>query len=147
MAHSDTRSSDFGIAQECSGLLRRDSKGISHTDRGCIVNVLAGRFTSFPRMKTEKIGYGAGARDFKDFPNVLRLTVGESSAEHKVLAPEETITILEANVDDMTPQVFGYVMERVLQEERWMCCHRSADEEEPAAMLLTVLCYPEDGSG
>src|SRR5437660_2541182 len=86
-----------------------------------IVNVLASRFTSFPRMKTEKIGYGAGTRDFKDFPNVLRLTVGESTGSEtnetaKVLAPEETITILEANVDDMTPQVFGYVMDRVLQE-------------------------------
>src|SRR5581483_10653431 len=49
-----------------------------------IVNVLARRFTNFPKMKTEKIGYGAGTRDFKDFPNVLRMTLGESSDEHKV---------------------------------------------------------------
>jgi uncharacterized protein (TIGR00299 family) protein len=125
-----------------------------------IVKVLAGRFTSFPRMKTEKIGYGAGTREFKDFPNVLRLTVGEtftcetragealgfeSSAEHKVLAPEETITILEANVDDMTPQVFGYVMERVLQEGALDVFATAVQmKKSRPAMLLTVLCYPED---
>ncbi len=120
-----------------------------------IVSVLAGRFTSFPRMKTEKIGYGAGTRDFKDFPNVLRLTVGETtlgenlswegSAEHKVLAPEETIIILEANVDDMTPQVFGYVMERVLQEGALDVFATAVQMKKGRpAMLLTVLCYPED---
>ena len=110
-----------------------------------IVNVLASRFTSFPRMKTEQIGYGAGTRDFKDFPNVLRITVGESISENKVLAPEETITILEANVDDMTPQVFGYVMERVLQEGALDVFATAVQmKKNRPAMLLTVLCYPED---
>jgi hypothetical protein len=110
-----------------------------------IVNVLARRFTSFPKMKTERIGYGAGTRDFKDFPNVLRMTVGESSDENKVLAPEETITILEANVDDMTPQVFGYVMDRVLQEGALDVFATPVQmKKNRPAMLLTVLCYPED---
>src|SRR5216684_2952126 len=44
-----------------------------------IVHVLATRFGKFPQMKTTKIGYGAGSRDFKDFPNVLRLTIGDSA--------------------------------------------------------------------
>ncbi|HEV2991477.1 MAG TPA: nickel pincer cofactor biosynthesis protein LarC [Candidatus Angelobacter sp.] len=110
-----------------------------------IVNVLARRFTSFPKMKTEKIGYGAGTRDFKDFPNVLRLTVGESSEEHKVLSPEETITVLEANIDDMTPQVFGYVMDRVLQEGALDVFATAVQMKKTRpGMLLTVLCYPED---
>jgi uncharacterized protein (TIGR00299 family) protein len=110
-----------------------------------IVNVLANRFASFPRMKTEKIGYGAGTRDFKDFPNVLRLTLGETSEDHKVLAPEETITILEANVDDMTPQVFGYVMDRALQEGALDVFATAVQmKKNRPAMLLTVLCYPED---
>ncbi len=80
-----------------------------------IVHVLATRFGKFPQMKTTKIGYGAGSRDFKDFPNVLRLTIGDSADEHSAV-PVETVTILEANLDDMTPQVFGYVMDRALQE-------------------------------
>src|SRR5690242_17239523 len=83
-----------------------------------IVNVLAARFSSFPRMKPVRTGYGAGTRDFKDHPNVLRLTIGETllTEDQQSLIPEELITILEANVDDMTPQVFGYVMERALHE-------------------------------
>ena len=110
-----------------------------------IVNVLAGRFTNFPKMKTGKIGYGAGTRDFKDFPNVLRMTLGESSDEQKVLAPEETITILEANVDDMTPQVFGYVMDRALQEGALDVFATAVQmKKSRPGMLLTVLCYPED---
>ncbi|MGZ4889055.1 MAG: nickel pincer cofactor biosynthesis protein LarC, partial [Candidatus Angelobacter sp.] len=80
-----------------------------------IVSVLASRFSHFPTMKTEKIGYGAGTRNFKNSPNVLRLTVGETTAQHDSPFPVEEITVLEANVDDMTPQVFGYVMEQALQ--------------------------------
>src|SRR5215467_15672234 len=72
-----------------------------------IVSVLASRFGSFPHMKPEKTGYGAGSRDLGDFPNVLRITVGETLEQHPSLFPEEAITILEANVDDMTPQLFG----------------------------------------
>jgi uncharacterized protein (DUF111 family) len=81
-----------------------------------IVSVLASRFSQFPAMKTEKIGYGAGTRNFKNSPNVLRLTIGETTAaQHESAFPMEEITVLEANVDDMTPQVFGYVMEQALQ--------------------------------
>jgi len=115
-----------------------------------IVNVLAARFTSFPKMKTGKIGYGAGTRDFQDFPNVLRITVGESTGAetdqaHKVSVPEETITVLEANVDDMTPQVFGYVMDRVLQEGALDVFATAVQmKKNRPGMLLTVLCYPED---
>jgi pyridinium-3,5-bisthiocarboxylic acid mononucleotide nickel chelatase len=110
-----------------------------------IVSVLASRFAPFPRIRTEKIGYGAGTRDFKDFPNVLRLTVGETREDHKVAAPEETITVLEANVDDMTPQVFGYVMERALQEGALDVFATAVQmKKNRPGMLLTVLCYPED---
>src|SRR5207302_8862693 len=77
-----------------------------------IVSVLASRFSQFPTMKTEKIGYGAGTRNFKNSPNVLRLTIGGTkAAQHESAFPVEEITVLEANVDDMTQQVFGYGME------------------------------------
>src|SRR5713226_4960892 len=62
-----------------------------------IVSVLASRFSHFPAMKTEKIGYGAGTRSFKNSPNVLRLTVGETAAQHESPFPVEEITVLEAN--------------------------------------------------
>jgi uncharacterized protein (TIGR00299 family) protein len=109
-----------------------------------IVHVLATRYGKFPQMKTHKIGYGAGSRDFKDFPNVLRLTLGESSEEHNAV-PVETINILEANLDDMTPQVFGYVMERALQEGALDVYGTAVQmKKNRPGMLLSVLCRPED---
>src|SRR5947209_1163756 len=112
-----------------------------------IVNVLAGRFANFPKMKPVKTGYGAGTRDFKDHPNMLRLTIGETLEEHRSIIPEEAITILEANVDDMTPQVFGYVMERALQEGALDVFGTSVQmKKNRPGMLLTVLCHPEDAA-
>src|SRR5258707_11209939 len=51
-----------------------------------IVHVLASRFGQFPTMRTDKIGYGAGSRNFKNFPNVVRLTVGETADESATTA-------------------------------------------------------------
>ncbi len=111
-----------------------------------IVKVLASQFGQFPRMKPEKIGFGAGSRDFKNFPNVLRITVGESLADEAAwMVPEETIAILEANVDDMTPQLFAYVMDRALQEGALDAFATSVVmKKNRPGMLLTVLCRPED---
>lgn len=110
-----------------------------------IVSVLASRFGSFPRMKPEKIGYGAGSRDLGDFPNVLRITVGETLEQHSSLFPEEAITILEANVDDMTAQIFGYVMDRALQEGALDVFATSVQmKKSRPGLLLSVLCRPED---
>jgi len=111
-----------------------------------IVSVLASRFSQFPAMKTEKIGYGAGTRNFKNSPNVLRLTVGETAAaQHEPAFPVEEITVLEANVDDMTPQVFGYVMEQALQNGALDAFGTPVQmKKSRPGMLLTVLCRTED---
>jgi pyridinium-3,5-bisthiocarboxylic acid mononucleotide nickel chelatase len=111
-----------------------------------IVSVLASRFSQFPAMKTDKIGYGAGTRNFKSSPNVLRLTVGETSTtQHESPFPMEEITVLEANVDDMTPQVFGYVMEQALQNGALDAFATPVQmKKSRPGMLLTVLCHTED---
>ncbi|MFL6310635.1 MAG: nickel pincer cofactor biosynthesis protein LarC [Terriglobales bacterium] len=111
-----------------------------------IVSVLASRFSQFPTMKTEKIGYGAGTRNFKNSPNVLRLTVGETTAaQHESAFPVEEISVLEANVDDMTPQVFGYVMEQALQNGALDAFGTPVQmKKSRPGMLLTVLCRTED---
>jgi pyridinium-3,5-bisthiocarboxylic acid mononucleotide nickel chelatase len=110
-----------------------------------IVSVLASRFSQFPAMKTEKIGYGAGTRNFKNSPNVLRLTVGETAAQHESAFPVEEITVLEANIDDMTPQVFGYVMEQALQNGALDAFGTPVQmKKSRPGMLLTVLCRTED---
>ena len=110
-----------------------------------IVNVLVSRFAQFPRMKPEKTGYGAGSRDFKNFPNVVRLSVGESLAEHALPFATEEISVLEANLDDMTPQVFGYVMERVLEQGALDVFATPVQmKKNRPGTLLTVLCRPQD---
>jgi uncharacterized protein (TIGR00299 family) protein len=111
-----------------------------------IVRVLASRFSQFPTMKTEKIGYGAGTRNFKNSPNVLRLTVGETTAaQQESPFPVEEITVLEANVDDMTPQVFGYVMEQALQNGALDAFGTPVQmKKSRPGMLMTVLCRTED---
>jgi uncharacterized protein (TIGR00299 family) protein len=108
-----------------------------------IVSTLATRFGGFPAMKLEKSGYGAGTRDFHGFPNVLRLTVGHAEAEAS-LAPLEQINILEANLDDMNPQVFGYVMDRALGLGALDVFGTAVQmKKNRPGMLLTVLCRPE----
>src|SRR5215467_13871700 len=72
-----------------------------------IVSTLTRRFGSFPEMKVEKSAYGAGSRDLADRPNVLRIVVGESVPTVAAGPGSETITVLEANLDDLNPQVFG----------------------------------------
>lgn len=110
-----------------------------------IVSVLASSFSQFPTMKTEKIGYGAGTRNFKNSPNVLRLTVGERATQHESPFPVEEITVLEANIDDMTPQVFGYVLEQALQSGALDAFGTPVQmKKSRPGMLLTVLCRTED---
>jgi len=113
-----------------------------------IVKTLATRFTAFPEMKIEKSGYGAGSRDFPGHPNVLRLTVGESTSSHlAVNTSAETITILEANLDDMNPQVFGYVMDRLLEEGALDAFGMPVQmKKNRPGMVLTILCKPDDAA-
>ena len=110
-----------------------------------IVNVLVKRFGNFPTMKIEKSGYGAGGRDLPGHPNVVRLTVGEALPELAAKTSQETISVLEANLDDLNPQVFGYVMDLLLQEGALDCFGVPVQmKKSRPGTLLTVLCKPED---
>ena len=112
-----------------------------------IVKMLASRFTAFPEMKIEKSGYGAGSRDFPGHPNVVRLTIGEAASTLAAKTASETITVLEANLDDLNPQVFGYVMDRLLEEGALDAFGMPVQmKKNRPGMLLTVLCRPEDAS-
>ncbi len=112
-----------------------------------IVKTLAKRFAAFPEMKIEKSGYGAGTREFPGLPNVLRLTIGESVPTLAAKTASETVTVLEANLDDLNPQVFGYVMDRLLEEGALDVFGVPVQmKKNRPGTLLTVLCKPEDAS-
>ncbi len=109
-----------------------------------IVKTLATRFAAFPEMRIEKSGYGAGSRDFPGHPNVVRLTIGESVSTLAAKTATETIAVLEANLDDLNPQVFGYVLDRLLEEGALDAFAMPVQmKKNRPGTLLTVLCKPE----
>jgi uncharacterized protein (TIGR00299 family) protein len=118
-----------------------------------IVKTLAARYAAFPEMKIEKSGYGAGSRDFPGHANVLRLTIGEALPElaaktSQGKTTQETVTVLEANLDDLNPQVFGYVMDRLLEAQALDVFGVPVQmKKNRPGTLLTVLCKPEDAAG
>jgi hypothetical protein len=112
-----------------------------------IVKTLCKQFSSFPEMKIDKSGYGAGSRDLPGHANVVRLTIGEAQSEVVRKTSDETITVLEANIDDLNPQVFGYVMDRLLEEGALDAFGIPVQmKKNRPGMLLSVLCRPQDAS-
>ena len=112
-----------------------------------IVSTLCARYSTFPEMKVGKIGYGAGTRDFPSHPNVVRLTIGEAQLALASKVSQETISVLEANLDDLNPQVFGYVMDRLFKEGALDAFGIPVQmKKNRPGMLMTVLCRPEDAS-
>jgi hypothetical protein len=113
-----------------------------------IVKTLTARFASFPAMTIENTGYGAGTRDFHEHPNLLRLTIGEARPADTTIhdaAIHEQIVILEANLDDLSPQVLAYAMERLLSAGALdvFSVPVQMKKSRPGA-LLTVLAKTED---
>jgi uncharacterized protein (TIGR00299 family) protein len=112
-----------------------------------IVAVLATRFSAFPEMRIEKLGYGAGTRDFPAHANVLRITVGEAIPQLAVKTSQETIVVLEANLDDMNPQVYGYVIDRLLEAGALDVFSTPVQmKKNRPGSLLTILAKLEDAS-
>jgi uncharacterized protein (TIGR00299 family) protein len=77
-----------------------------------ILTTLGSEFGSMPPMKVERIGYGAG-RDNLPHPNLLRLIIGDSES----ISGREKVVVIETNIDDMNPQFYDYVMEKLLAME------------------------------
>jgi pyridinium-3,5-bisthiocarboxylic acid mononucleotide nickel chelatase len=77
-----------------------------------LITGYAQEFGPAPPMRIAQIGYGAGNRDFADTPNVLRVLIGEADAT----APSHTVVVIEAEIDDMNPQIFGVLMDRLLAQ-------------------------------
>ena len=74
-----------------------------------LVSEFADDYGPLPPMRIESIGYGAGSRDPRGHPNVLRVLVGETAAGEG----RERVVVVECEIDDMNPQIFGVLMERL----------------------------------
>ncbi|MES2391575.1 MAG: nickel pincer cofactor biosynthesis protein LarC [Acidobacteriota bacterium] len=102
-----------------------------------ILRTLNPTFSQQPPMRVDSIGYGAGSRNPPDFPNVLRLSIGESTAS----AHTETITVLETALDDLSPQLIAHVAETALAQGALdvMLTPVVMKKGRPGT-LLTILC-------
>jgi uncharacterized protein (TIGR00299 family) protein len=76
-----------------------------------LLKYLARGFVSTPAFSPERIGSGAGDKDTADSPNILRIFIGHAPEIRSV----ETITVIETNIDDMSPQAYEYVAERLFK--------------------------------
>jgi uncharacterized protein (TIGR00299 family) protein len=106
-----------------------------------LATTLSASFGPAPAMNITSIGYGAGDHDFKEQPNVLRVLIGETSG-----AAEATlVSVLEANIDDSSPQVLGYTLERLLEAGALdaSISPLQMKKNRPGA-LLRVIAKPED---
>jgi len=109
-----------------------------------IVATLCTAFGPQPPMSVAAIGYGAGTADLEGQPNVLRLMVGEA-VEERASAEAESIRVLEANLDDMNPQIYGYFLEKALAADALDVFATPVQmKKNRPGMLVTVLCRPED---
>jgi pyridinium-3,5-bisthiocarboxylic acid mononucleotide nickel chelatase len=114
-----------------------------------ILTTVAREFTSSPAMTVDRVGHGAGTKDFLDRPNILRLWVGTANRpasrdrEGAVTGPTDTVTVLETNLDDCPGEVIGYALECLLAAGALdaFAVPIQMKKNRPA-VLLTVLADP-----
>ena len=95
-------------------IIQRPIEGEMVTPTGAaILTTLAQPTDKFPEMHLKKIGYGAGKTEFP-YPNLLRILIGEAKIES--LPELEYLTILEANIDDMNPEIYTYLFDLLFKK-------------------------------
>jgi len=110
-----------------------------------LLRALECSFGDAPAMRSQSIGYGAGKRNPARFPNVLRLSIGD--AESATQFSEETITVLECAVDDLSPQVVARAMEMAIAQGALdVMCIPVTMKKGRVGSLLTVLCESKDAA-
>jgi pyridinium-3,5-bisthiocarboxylic acid mononucleotide nickel chelatase len=104
-----------------------------------LLKVLGSSFGDQPPMTIDRIGYGTGQKEFSTRPNLFRLSIGATA----VHLQHETMLVIETNIDDMNPQHFDHVMERLLAAgARDVCLAPIQMKKNRPATLLTVICEP-----
>jgi uncharacterized protein (TIGR00299 family) protein len=112
------------------------------TPTGAAIAVtLSKDFGALPPMRISSTGYGAGDKDFPEHANVLRVLVGETSDTRE----STTVSVLEANIDDSSPQVLGYAMERLLEAGALdVTLEYALMKKNRPGTLVRVIAKPED---
>lgn len=112
-----------------------------------LLRALECRFEARPVFRAEAVGYGAGTRNPKDFPNVARLSVGEARATAFEAGgfATDTVTVLECAVDDASAQVLAHALEMAMEQGALdVMAIPATMKKGRMGTLLTVLCKPQD---
>jgi hypothetical protein len=107
-----------------------------------IVSTLCTRFGALPAMTASAVGYGAGSWELREQANVLRLVIGESAVA-SARPGEQVVTVLETNLDDMNPQIYGYLAEQAFAAGALDVYSTPVQMKKGRpGVLLTLLCEP-----
>jgi pyridinium-3,5-bisthiocarboxylic acid mononucleotide nickel chelatase len=103
-----------------------------------IITSVCESYGSVPQIIVERTGYGAGTRSYEKFPNALRVLVGQTEAEAAV---DEHLLMIETNIDDVSPQIMGHVMDRAFELGALDCYFTPVQmKKNRPGVLLSVLC-------
>lgn len=103
-----------------------------------IISTVCETFGQIPEMTVEKSAYGAGKRDYKNFPNALRLILGETKNQK---LKTQNLTVIETNLDDISPEILGFVMEKAFELGALDCWFTPIQmKKNRPATLISILC-------
>jgi uncharacterized protein (TIGR00299 family) protein len=106
-----------------------------------IIGTLAESYGPLPPMRVQATGYGAGSREYERFPNVLRVMIGEAEGD----AQSERLLVIETNLDDVSPQIVGHVMERAFARGALDCWFTPVQmKKNRPGVLVSILCRPRE---
>jgi uncharacterized protein (DUF111 family) len=106
-----------------------------------VATTLAESFGAMPPMRILSSGYGAGGRDFVEHANVLRALIGEDTRATE----STTVSVIEANIDDSTPQILAYALEKLMESGALDASLQALTMKKGRpGNLLQVIARPED---
>jgi len=123
-----------------------DGPSAEHTTPtgAALLAVLAQPAGPAPSVRLEAIGYGAGERNWPEFPNLLRARLVRSSAPDAEEWAQDPVTVLTANVDDVSPQILGYTLEKLMTAGALDVSLQSLQmKKNRPGERIEVICRPE----
>src|ERR1700735_3653093 len=126
-----------GVPMYTSGIARE----LVTPTGAAIATTLSTRYAEIPEMILQAVGYGAGSADFTEKANVLRILIGENAASEAGEHWDAPVSVIETNLDDMSPQIYGYFVERALAAGALDVFSTAVQmKKNRPGVLLTILC-------
>ena len=119
-----------------------DGELVTPTGAGIIAS-LSQEFGPIPDMQIDRVGYGSGSRECRDLPNLLRVFVGKK-IEATTEPGHDDVCVVETNIDDMNPELYGYLMEKLFNDGALDVCYTPVlMKKNRPGTKVEVLCPPE----